>query len=375
MADARLPDEGNFGVSGWHAKDPWRWRGFMLDEARHFFGKKKVKELLDIMAAQKMNVFHWHLTDDQGWRVDLPGLPELVRHGAVRSCSPRRGDDAVEDGVPYGPYFYTADDIREIVRYAADRGIDVMPEFDAPGHVRALLASHPEFACVPREELRHPRTAWGIDEDVLCIGNTQAVQFVEKVIDGLCALFPFGCFHVGGDECPKVRWQTCLKCKGVTQAAFTRHVVDYLASKGRTAVAWDDVLSDAELPKSTVIQCWHGRSVAVRAARAGHPVIVSPLKETYLSVPPGEEGDPWPYRKWVLDNKMRITLDGIRAFDPMTDIPEDLCAHILGGECCAWTEEIASPEELDYKVKRRLAAFGEALSCSKNKRSSVRTLQ
>ena len=347
------------------AKDPWRWRGFLLDEARHFFGKEKVKELLDIMAEKRMNVFHWHLTDDQGWRIDLPGLPELVRHGAVRPCSPKRGENAAGDGVPYGPHFYTADDVREIVRYAADRGIDVMPEFDVPGHVRALLASHPEFACAPRDELRHPRTAWGIDEDVLCIGNTQAVRFVEKVVDGLCELFPFGYFHIGGDECPKARWQACAKCRGLTQAAFTRHMVDYLASKGRTAVAWDEVLADEALPRSTVIQCWHDRSVAVRAARAGHPVIVSRLEETYLSIPPGEDGDTWPYRKWVLDKKMRITVDGIRAFDPMTDIPADLRGYVLGGECCAWTEEMASSEELDFKVKRRLAAFGEALSCAK----------
>lgn len=140
----------------------YSWRGFMLDEARHFFGKEKVKELLDLMAERKMNVFHWHLTDDQGWRVDLPGLPELVRYGAVRSCSPKRGQEVERDGTPYGPFFYSADDVREVVAYAAARGIDVVPELDVPGHCRALLAAHPEFACVPREELRDPRTTWAL---------------------------------------------------------------------------------------------------------------------------------------------------------------------------------------------------------------------
>jgi len=334
----------------------------MLDESRHFFGKEKVKELLDVMAASKMNVFHWHLTDDQGWRIDLPGMPELVQYGSVRSCSPKRGQDVERDGVPYGPYFYTTDDVREIVQYAARRGIDVLPEFDVPGHVRALLAAHLEFACEPRAALRDPRTTWGIDEDVLCIGNTQAVRYVERVVDRMCELFPFAYFHIGGDECPKSRWRKCPKCRNLTQAAFTRHLVGYLASRGRTAVAWDEVLADAELPKTTVIQCWHGRSKAVAAARAGHPVVISRLEETYLSIPPGVKGDPWPYRKWVLDAKMRITADDLRAFDPMKDIPGGLRAQILGGECCAWTEEIATAEELDFKVVDRIRAFGAALS-------------
>lgn len=337
------------------------WRGFMLDEARHFFGKEKVKELLDLMEERKMNVFHWHLTDDQGWRVDLPGLPELVRYGAVRSCSPKRGQEVERDGTPYGPFFYSADDVREVVAYAAARGIDVVPELDVPGHCRALLAAHPEFACVPREELRDPRTTWGIAKDVLCIGNAQAVRYVERVIDRFCELFPSEYFHIGGDECPKDRWLNCPRCKTLTQASFTRHVIGYLASKGRTAICWDEVLGDAELPPSTVIQCWRGRETAVEAARLGHRVIVSPYLETYLSLPTGEEGDPWPYRKWLVDENVRLTRADVAAFDPLKGIPKVLRGKIIGGECCAWTEEIALPEELDFKVKARLSAFGDAL--------------
>ena len=339
----------------------WRWRGFMLDEARHFFGKEKVKEYLDLMASRKMNVFHWHLTDDQGWRIDLPGLPELVKYGAVRSCSPRRGEED-GDGKPYGPYFYTADDIREIVRYAKDRGIDVLPEFDVPGHVRALLAAHPEFACNPQGITRDPRTRWGISDDVLCIGNTQAVEFVERVIDGFCELFPFPYFHIGGDECPTVRWRQCPKCRNLTQAGFTRHLVAYLEKKGRTAIGWDEIAADAELPRQTVVQCWRNRTNAVAVVRSGHPVIMSPLTETYLSIPPGVKDDPWPYRRWVLNEKMRITADSLRSFDPMKGLPEDVRHLVWGGECCAWTEEMASGEELDFKVRPRLSAFGEALS-------------
>ena len=350
----------------------YAYRGFMLDEARHFFGKAKVKELLDVMAEHRMNYFHWHLTDDQGWRVDLPGLPELVKAGARRDASPKRGQDRELDGVPYGPYFYTADDVREIVADAKDRGIEVIPEIDLPGHTRTILAAHPEFCCKPREDLRKSHNVWGIAKDVLCLGNPEAVAYVERILDATCALFPCAYVHIGGDECPGDNWWGCAKCRAKIdreglvdcprlQAAFTRHVAEYLAKKGRRAIGWDEVLTAKTLPKNMAVQVWHGDKVRA-AAETGADVIVSTMEEAYLSIPTGEPGDSdWPYRKWVLESKMSLPVSRIERLELEKGLPEELKGRIAGGECCAWTEEMASAEELDFKVKARLAAFGDLL--------------
>ena len=214
----------------------FRWRGFMLDEGRHFFGKETVKGLLDQMADHKLNVFHWHLTEDQGWRLDIPRFPELVKYGAVRPESPVHGcrgtkDDYRGNGQPYGPYFYTPDDIREILAYAKERFIMVVPEIEVPGHTRALLAAHPEFAC--KEGLpRVPCMFNGVQDEVLCAGNDYAIRFMEQVYDEVCALFPGAYIHIGGDECPKCQARIKslgLKDEDELQAWVTRHFTDYLA--------------------------------------------------------------------------------------------------------------------------------------------------
>ena len=206
-----------FGLSA--AEPRCAWRGFMLDEARHFFGKEVVKSYLDRMARLKLNVFHWHLADDQGWRIDLPGMPELVKYGAVRPSSPTPGMNDDSDGKPYGPFFYTVDDLKEVVAYAGRLGIRVVPEIEIPGHVRAFLAAHPEFACRPDA---FPRTAWnhwGITEDVICAGNDEALAFYERVLDKVMEIFPGEFIHIGGDECPRTRWKACPKCQARMKAS------------------------------------------------------------------------------------------------------------------------------------------------------------
>ena len=210
----------------------YRWRGAHLDECRHFFGKETVKQMLDLMAQHKLNRFHWHLTEDQGWRLDIPGYPELVKYGAVRSASVRHGQRATKgskedadklNGVKYGPYFYTEADIREIVAYAAERHIVIVPEIELPGHVFAALAAYPEFACVPANMAsREPRLVWGIEKDVLCLGNDKAIKFMEDVLDYVCRLFPGDVVHIGGDECPQVRWKDCPKCQARIKAGGRR---------------------------------------------------------------------------------------------------------------------------------------------------------
>ena len=272
----------------------FRWRGFMLDEGRHFFGKETVKGLLDQMADHKLNVFHWHLTEDQGWRIDVPRFPELVKYGSVRPESPMHGcrgtkGDFRGNGQPYGPYFYTPDDIREILAYAKERFIMVVPEIEVPGHIRALLAAHPEFAC--KEGLpRVPCMFNGVQDEVLCAGNDDAIRFMEQVYDEVCALFPGAYIHIGGDECPKKRWKECPKCQArikalglkdedELQAWVTRHFTDYLAKKGRRTIGWDEVYA-GNPGKETIIQAWHiqhGNKYGLLAAEAGHPTIVSDL--------------------------------------------------------------------------------------------------
>ena len=352
----------------------FRWRGLMLDEGRHFFGKEVVKRCLDRMAEYKLNVFHWHLTEDQGWRIALDRFPELARYGAVRPDVvahgsrglPSRGD-CVLTGMRYGPYFYTASDISEILAYAKERHIVVVPEVELPGHLQALLAAHPEFSCrgdVPRT----PRVNYDISDEVLCVGNDQAVAFMEQLYDEIVKMFPGTYVHIGGDECPRVRWKDCAKCQKrmrdlglkdeeALQGWVTRHFTDYLAKKGRRAIGWDEVLA-GEPSAETVIQCWRDAKFASAAAMKGHNVIVSPVLETYFSVSQGvSDGDPYTY----LSPELTLPLEKVYRFDPLRGIDDSVKAHVLGAECCLWSECIWNLYDLEWKLLPRLCAFAEAL--------------
>ena len=349
----------------------FRWRGVLLDEGRHFFGKETVKGLLDLMADYKLNVFHWHLTEDQGWRLDIPRFPELVKYGSVRPESPVHGctghpRDYRGNGQPYGPFFYTAADVREILDYAKERFITVVPEIEIPGHVRALLAAHPEFAC--REGLsRAPRTMNGVEDEVLCAGNDEAIRFVEQVYDEVCAIFPGTYVHIGGDECPKKRWKECPKCQArikalglkdedALQTWVTRHFTEYLAKKGRRAIGWDEVLA-GEPGLETVVHSWRKQAYAVAAAEKGHDVVVSALKSTYFSVPQGVRDDPFTY----LSPKRRCSLATAYAFDPFNGMTDAAKGHVFGAECCLWSECIWNEYDLAFKMWPRACAFAEAV--------------
>ena len=349
----------------------FRWRGFLLDEGRHFFGKETVLHVLDLMADYKLNVFHWHLTEDQGWRLAIDPFPELVEYGAVRSQSVSY-DPAAEgrmelNGEKYGPFFYEAEDVREIVAYAKARHIVVVPEIEIPGHTRALLAAHPEFSCrgnLPRE----PRSGNGIEEDVLCAGNDAAIRYMERVYDAVCDLFPGAYVHIGGDECPKKRWKKCPKCQArmrelglkdeeALQGWLTAHFTEYLAHKGRHAIGWDEVL-DGKPEPNTVIQSWRGEgAAAVKAAEAGHDVVVSSVAATYFSVSQGTDGDPFVY----LNPRRRTRLRDTYGFDPAARMPDTVRHHVLGAECCMWSECTWNRFDLDFKMWPRALAFAEAV--------------
>ena len=353
------------------------WRGFMLDEGRRFFGKEVVKRCLDRMADYKLNVFHWHLTEDQGWRLAIDRFPELVKYGSVRPESVAYGSTGVvgrdkpdkmkTNGEQYGPFFYTAADVNEILAYAAARHIRVIPEIEVPGHARALLAAHPEFSCTGTHQ-RHPAIFHGVQDAVLCAGNDAAIAFYEQVFDAVCEMFPDAYVHIGGDECPKKAWKTCPKCQArikslglkdedALQAWVTRHFTDYLAKKGRRAIGWDEVFA-GDPGKDTVIQGWHirhGNKFGLKAAEAGYQTIVSDLMRTYFSVAQGVEDDPFTY----LSPGLKVSLAQAYAFDPYDGMTDKARPNVIGAECCMWSECTWNLYDLEWKLFPRFCAFAE----------------
>ena len=359
----------------------YQWRGFHLDECRHFFGKEVVKEIFDLMARYKLNRFHWHLTEDQGWRIDVPGYPELVKYGAVRPASVKHGKKAVKgnkadadklNGVKYGPYFYTEADLREIVAYAKERHIQIVPEIELPGHVYAALAAYPQYACYPENlAARIPRLVWGIEKDVLCLGNDEAIKFMENILDYVCKIFPDDVIHIGGDECPQVRWQTCPKCQARIKAEglkdhhdlqpwITRHFVKFLEARGKRALGWDEYLL-GDIPKSAIGMSWresrsgagHALVSGAAAAKRGHDVVMTPCSYCYLDYGQGLKDDPFFY----IGGK--VTLERCYSFNPCAGVPDDAKAHILGGQGNNWTEYTWNEYDLAWKAWPRMLALSE----------------
>jgi len=347
----------------------YRWRGMLLDEGRFFFGREAVFRLIDRLAQHKMNVLHWHLTEDQGWRLDLKGFPELVGFGSVRPESPVRDcrgipEDYLGDGTRYGPFFYTAADIRAVLAHAASNHVAVVPEIEIPGHVRALLAAHPEFSC--RGDIaRTPRCMNAVEDDVLCAGNDAALAYVERVYEAVCELFPGVSFHIGGDECPKKRWKACPRCQArmkslgleneeALQGWLTTRFVRFLSRKGRRVIGWDEVMSGGA-DRSTLVQCWQGVGKVAEAVSNGYDVIASPALKTYFSCPQGLKDDPFVY----LSPRIRLTLADAYSFDPVVGLSPDAATHVLGGECCLWSERIFNEDDLAWKSWPRACAFAE----------------
>ena len=361
----------------------YSWRGVHMDDCRHFFGKETVKQVMDLMAQHKLNRFHWHLTEDQGWRIEIPGYPELVRYGAARSASVRHGikaskgtkEDADKlNGIKYGPFYYTEKDIREIIAYAAERQITIVPEIELPGHVFAALAAYPEFACVPENlASREPRLVWGIEKDVLCLGNDKAIKFMEDVLDYVCKLFPGDVVHIGGDECPQVRWKTCPKCQARIKAEglkdehglqpwITRHFVKFLEARGKRALGWDEYLL-GDVPKSAIGMSWReGRSGAghehisgAKAAISGHDVVMTPCSYCYLDYRQGLKNDPFFY---IGGN---VTLERCYSLNPCANVPPEARKHILGAQGNNWSEYTWNEYDLAWKMWPRTCALAEVL--------------
>ena len=340
------------------------YRGMHLDVCRHFFTVDEVKRYLDIMAMHKMNTFHWHLTDDQGWRIEIKKYPKLTTVGSQRSETliGHGGRPPFEyDGQPYGG-FYTQDDIREVVRYASDRFITVIPEIEMPGHATAAVASYPVLSCTGKQVEVVKR--WGVFDDVFCAGKDTVFAFLEDVLDEVMELFPSEYIHVGGDECPKTRWQNCLLCQkrireeGLKdehelQSWFITRMEKYINSHGKKLIGWDEILEGGLAPEATVMS-WRGMTGGIAAAKMDHDVIMTPYTYVYLDYYQCEpQGEPLAIGGY-------LPLEKVYSFEPL---PEELDAeeqkHILGLQGNLWTEYIATAEHLEYMAYPRAFAIAE----------------
>ena len=346
-------------------------RGSLLDVARHFYTVDQVKTYIDILALHKMNVFHWHLTDDQGWRIEIKKHPKLTEVGSVRkeTIIGRHTDPAPHkyDGKPHGG-FYTQDQIREIVAYAADRHITVIPEIDLPGHMQAAVATYPELGCTggPYEM----RCTWGISEDVLCAGNEKTYAFIEDVLDEVCELFPSEMIHIGGDECPKVAWKKCPKCqakikalgltdKGSKAEHFLQNYVmgrveDYLNSKGRRIIGWDEILEGSASKTATIME-WRDQQHAVNAVRRGNDVIITTRHYCYLDYCQTSE----PQNEPLCIAHRYLSMKQVYRLDPYDRIFLHEYDKVLGIQGNMWTEFIADFDQIQHMLLPRLAALSE----------------
>ncbi|WP_294225536.1 family 20 glycosylhydrolase [uncultured Chryseobacterium sp.] len=338
------------------------WRGMHLDVSRHFFTVEEVKQYIDYLAIYKLNTFHWHLTDDQGWRIEIKKYPKLTQIGSKRKESMIGAYvDNTFDGKPYGPYFYTQDQIRDVVKYAQDRHITVVPEIEMPGHALAALSAYPELACTkgPFE----PATKWGVFDDVFC-PKEETFTFLENVLNEVMQLFPSQYIHIGGDECPKTRWKECARCQELIkkynlkdehglQSYFIQRIEKYVNSKGRKIIGWDEILEGGLAPNAAVMS-WTGIKGGVEAAKSGHFAVMTPGAYCYFDHYQGDPAtEPNAFGGFT-------PLDKVYSYQP---VPEELnvtqSKYILGVQANLWTEYILDFKQVQYMIFPRMLALSE----------------
>lgn len=344
------------------------YRGAHLDVSRHFFTVEEVKSYIDMMVLHNMNRFHWHLTEDQGWRLEFKKYPKLTEIGSRRSETVIGRNTGEYDGTPHEGYF-TQEQAKEIVAYAAERYVTVIPEIDLPGHMQAALAAYPELGCTggPYEVWRQ----WGVSEDVLCAGNDQTLAFLEDIFEELITIFPSEYIHVGGDECPKTRWEKCPKCQARIRALGLKsdkehtkeerlqsfvinHVEKFLNARGRRIIGWDEILEGGLAPNATVMS-WRGEEGGIEAAKQKHDVIMTPNSYLYFDY----------YQTQDIENVPLaiggyLPLERVYGYDPIPGVltPEEQ-QYIKGVQANLWTEYIATFSHAQYMVLPRWAALCE----------------
>ena len=362
------------------------WRGMHLDCSRHFWSVDFVKKFIDLLALHNMNVFHWHLTDDQGWRIEIKKWPRLTTIGSQRSGTIIGTNSDLDDGIPYGGY-YTQAELREVVAYAAARHITIVPEIDMPGHMLAALAAYPELGCTGGPyQVGH---YWGVYKDVLCVGNPRVYEFVQDVLTEVMDIFPSKVIHIGGDETPSEKWQHCKKCdeiyikktlegrvagqvegdsdgprtmpeypyeemvRSVLQPYFTNKVFNILASKGRRALGWDEILDGA--PQNAMIMSWRGTAPGAKAAEAGHDVVMAPTTHCYFDYQQVEDTQFEPSRCGGF-----IPIERVYSLDPAPDsLSVEARSHILGTQANLWAEYMTNEQMVEYQALPRMSALAE----------------
>ena len=344
------------------------YRGMHLDVARHFFSVDEVKRYIDLLAMHKLNVFHWHLTDDQGWRIEIKKYPKLTEIGSIRKYTMVEKNFDQYDNTPYGGY-YTQDQIRDIVNYAKERFITIIPEVDLPGHMVAALASYPSLGCTggPYEV----QGVWGVHPDVLCAGKEETYEFVTDVLSEVIELFPSRYIHIGGDECPKDRWKKCPLCQARIrklglktdkehtaeerlQSYFMTRVEKFLNENNRQIIGWDEILEGGAAPNATVMS-WRGTDGGVQAAKLRHNVVMTPNTYLYFDYYQSEDTQTEP-----LAIGSYVPLERVYDFEPVPDtLDNDSKKYILGAQANLWTEYISDFKQVEYMLLPRLDALSE----------------
>ena len=332
------------------------YRGMMLDCSRHFWTVDFVKKFIDLIALHNMNRFHWHLTDDQGWRIEIKKYPKLTEFGSQRTGTILGTNSDLDDGIPHGG-FYTQAEAREIVKYAQEPHITIIPEIDMPGHMLAALAFYPELGCTGGPyQVGH---YWGVYTDVLCVGNPKVYEFVENVLAEIMDIFPSEVIHIGGDETPTVKWEACPKCQALglekhqLQAHFTQKVFNFLTAHQRRALGWDEILDGC--PKDAMIMSWRGSAPGAKAAELGHDVIMTPTSHVYFDYLQSKEAQFEPSRCGGF-----IPVEKVYALEPAPDtLSVEAKAHILGTQANLWAEYLLTEGLVEYQALPRMSALAE----------------
>lgn len=358
------------------------YRGMHMDPCRHFWTIEETKRYLDVMTAYKLNRFHWHLTEDQGWRMEVKKYPRLTEVGSQRKGTMIEHEWGSCDNIPYGG-FYTQEEMKEIVAYAAARGITVIPEIDLPGHMVAALAAYPELGCTggPYEVW----TQWGVAADILCAGNEQVFTFLEDVLTEMMDIFPSEYIHIGGDECFNEElgtpWDHCPKClarmkilgikpgpqaKHYLQNYVTARVQAFLNAHGRKIIGWDEIL-EGELAPGATVMSWRGTKGGIAAAAKGFDAIMTPYTYLYFDYCQGAE-----YEKEPLNIGGYIPVESVYGYEPFDGLTPGTEEHILGVQANLWTEYISTDEQLEYMLLPRMCALSEVQWCAADKKDYAR---